>query len=45
MSDFSLCRSIRIAAPPEAVHAELDDFRRWQGWSPWEQLDPEMEHT
>ncbi|EWS99925.1 transcriptional regulator [Intrasporangium oryzae NRRL B-24470] len=41
-STFRIRRSIEIAAPPERVHALLDDFHEWQKWSPWEDLDPEM---
>lgn len=45
MADFRLSRSIHVAAAPEQVHPHLDDFRRWQEWSPWEDLDPRMRHT
>lgn len=40
--DFSVTRSRTIAAPPEAVYAQIADFRRWQQWSPWERRDPAM---
>jgi hypothetical protein len=36
-------RSIAIAAPPERVFAEINDFHRWQAWSPWEDLDPNLQ--
>ena len=39
-SDFSVTRTIPIAAPPEAVFAEVNDLRRWKAWSPWVDLDP-----
>ncbi|MBO9532110.1 MAG: SRPBCC family protein [Solirubrobacteraceae bacterium] len=42
MSEFQMTRSTTIAAPPEVILAELVDFRRWQGWSPWEDLDPDL---
>lgn len=42
---FRVERSARIAAPPEAVYAHLEDLRRWSAWSPWEKLDPEMART
>ncbi|HRQ90062.1 MAG TPA: SRPBCC family protein [Bacteroidia bacterium] len=35
-------RSTTIAAPPAAVFAVINDFRRWGEWSPWAKLDPEM---
>jgi uncharacterized protein YndB with AHSA1/START domain len=38
-------RSAVIPAPPERIFALLDDFRQWEHWSPWEELDPNMTHT
>ena len=38
-------RSTRIDAPASAIFARLVDFRRWRGWSPFEDLDPSMERT
>ena len=35
-------RSARIDAPPERVYALIDDFHAWEGWSPWEKLDPAL---
>jgi hypothetical protein len=45
MADFSLSRSIGVGAPPERVHPLLDDFREWRRWSPWEDVDPELQRT
>lgn len=42
---FRIERSATVAAPPAAVFAHLEDFRRWSAWSPWEKLDPAMEKT
>jgi hypothetical protein len=39
---FHISRSTEIAAPPERIHALLNDFHEWQKWSPWEDLDPAM---
>jgi uncharacterized protein YndB with AHSA1/START domain len=39
---FRISRSRTMAAPPEAVFAQINDFHRWQAWSPWEKLDPNM---
>lgn len=44
MATFELSRSIRIDADPARVHGLVDDFRNWESWSPWEELDPDMEH-
>jgi hypothetical protein len=42
MADFEVTRSETIAAPPALIHGYIDDFHRWQTWSPWEELDPSM---
>jgi len=42
---FRVARSIRIAAPPQAVHALIEDFRQWPRWSPYENRDPDMKRT
>ncbi len=44
-ADFRLARSTTIGAPAEVVFAQLNDFRKWQGWSPWEKMDPDMQRT
>jgi uncharacterized protein YndB with AHSA1/START domain len=45
MAGFSMSRATTVDAPPERVHALLDDFREWQRWSPWEGLDPDLRRT
>ncbi len=44
-STFSVTRSAKIAAPPAAVFAHVNDFRNWQAWSPWAKLDPNAKNT
>jgi hypothetical protein len=44
-SGFRVVRSVTINAPATVIHAEVNDFRRWPGWSPWEKLDPAMKRT
>lgn len=39
-SDFRVERSSTIAAPPAAVFAQVNDFHKWEAWSPWAKLDP-----
>jgi hypothetical protein len=34
-----------MAVPPEAAFAQVNDFRRWQAWSPWEGVDPNLKRT
>ena len=45
MPSFELSRATTVDAPPDRVHALIDDFHAWQQWSPWEQLDPDLQRT
>jgi hypothetical protein len=45
MSAYTVVRSIEVAAEPATVHALVDGFRQWTAWSPWEDLDPELERS
>jgi carbon monoxide dehydrogenase subunit G len=38
-------RSTTMQAPPEAILPHITDFRRWEAWSPYEKLDPEMKKS
>src|SRR5215813_9353428 len=42
---FRVQRSASIKAPPEKVFALVNDFKRWDAWSPWEKKDPAMKRT
>src|SRR5713226_6692083 len=44
-SDFRITRSATIAAPPEAVFAQVNDLHNWEAWSPWAKLDPAAKST
>ena len=41
-SEFLIVRSRTLAAPPEVVHAYVNDFHKWIEWSPWEKVDPAL---
>lgn len=41
-ADYQVQRSLAISAPAETVFAQVNDFRRWEGWNPWGKLDPAM---
>src|SRR5215470_2505466 len=41
-AEFRITRSRTLAAPPEAVHAYVNDFHKWSAWSPWEKIDPNL---
>ena len=43
--EFRIERSARIETRPEDVFDEINDFRNWKQWSPWEELDPNMVTT
>lgn len=42
---FRVQRAAAIKAPPEKVYALINDFKRWDAWSPWEKKDPAMKRT
>lgn len=43
-STVVVSRSIDIAAPPEKVFALVGDFRRFNEFSPWAELDPNIQY-
>ncbi|KQY63712.1 MULTISPECIES: SRPBCC family protein [unclassified Nocardioides] len=45
MSEFKVERSTVVVADPPRIHGLINDFRQWQGWSPWEGLDPDLDRT
>jgi uncharacterized protein YndB with AHSA1/START domain len=44
-SGFRISRSATIPAPASVVFAEVNDFHRWNAWSPWARLDPTAQNT
>ncbi|MET0523963.1 MAG: SRPBCC family protein [Nocardioides sp.] len=45
MGTFEVTRSATVQADAAAVHALLNDFREWTKWSPWEDVDPDLQRT
>lgn len=45
VSSFSIVRSTSINAGLEGVYGLISDFRNWPTWSPWEDLDSNLERT
>jgi uncharacterized protein YndB with AHSA1/START domain len=41
-ADFKIVRTATIAAPPEKVFEHVNDFNKWDNWSPWAKIDPAM---
>ena len=39
-SEVKMERSATISAPPAAVFELVNDFHKWEAWSPWAKLDP-----
>lgn len=44
-NEFSVSRSITIKAAPATVFAHVNDFHKWEAWSPYAKLDPAMKTT
>ena len=44
-SEFRVARTAMISAPAPEVFAQVNDFRNWEGWSPWAKLDPAAKAT
>jgi polyketide cyclase/dehydrase/lipid transport protein len=44
-STYTVVRSADIKARPETVYSFLDNFHKWDVWSPWEKIDPAMKRT
>jgi hypothetical protein len=44
-NEFRIERSAAIAAPAPEVFAHVNDFRKWEAWSPWAKLDPAAKAT
>lgn len=42
---FSVERSATIPAPVGRVYPLVVDFREWRRWSPWDELDPDMNRS
>jgi uncharacterized protein YndB with AHSA1/START domain len=40
-SEFSVERTATMAAPPATVFEQVNDFHKWEAWSPWAKLDPD----
>jgi hypothetical protein len=40
-----ITRSALIAAAPETIFAQVNDFHNWGAWSPWAKLDPAAKNS
>jgi uncharacterized protein YndB with AHSA1/START domain len=44
-AEYRVARSATIAAPPAEVFAHVNDFHKWEAWSPWAKLDPAAKNS
>jgi hypothetical protein len=44
-ADFRITRSATIAAAPAVVFEQVNDMHKWQDWSPWAKIDPNVKIT
>jgi uncharacterized protein YndB with AHSA1/START domain len=42
---FRVQRATSIKAPPDKIFPLINDFHKWDAWSPWEKMDPAMKRT
>lgn len=42
---YTVERSTVVQAPPARVYELVQDFHQWPAWSPWEDIDPDMQRT
>jgi Polyketide cyclase / dehydrase and lipid transport len=43
--DFRVTRTATMSAPPAMVFAQVNDFHKWEAWSPWAKLDPACKNS
>lgn len=44
-AEFKVARDATYNAPPEKVFEQVNDFHKWDAWSPWAKIDPAMKTT
>jgi len=44
-SEFRYTRTGRINAPVDVVFANVNDFHKWEAWSPWAKMDPNCKNN
>jgi len=44
-AEFRVERTATISAPPPVVFAQVNDFHRWEAWSPYVKRDPAMKKS
>lgn len=44
-AEYSVQRSLAIAAPPAALFEQVNDHRKFALWNPWAKFDPNVKNT
>ena len=44
-STYELSRTRTINAPAAVVYNNINDYKNWEGWGPWQEEDPTMTYT
>jgi hypothetical protein len=44
-ADFRITRTAAMPAQPMVVFAQINDFHKWEAWSPWAKLDPACKYS
>ena len=39
-AEYRVVRSAAVTALPDVVFAQINDFHKWEAWSPWAKMDP-----
>lgn len=42
---YTVTRTATIDAGPSRIYDQIVDFHKWTGWSPWEDLDPDLQRS
>jgi hypothetical protein len=44
-NEFRVSRSATMLAAPASIFAQVNDFHKWEAWSPWAKMDPNAKST
>lgn len=44
-SQLKFSEEITVKAPANMVFNMVNDFKKWESWSPWQEMDPDAVHT
>jgi hypothetical protein len=44
-SHFHIARETLINAPADVIFTQVNDFHKWDAWSPWAKLDPDAKNS